>query len=85
MGGFIRRPVIFSVHVLLMFPAPDTDEASFKRLLQINPGRAINLSDNPKIYEKNVHYIGYQELNHMQSISTYVETHGIIMQLLAHF
>ena len=65
--------------------ATDLDVANFKRILQINPGRGINRSDNPKVYEKNVYYREYQELNNRQSDATYMETQGIILQLLARF
>jgi AraC-like DNA-binding protein len=65
--------------------ATETDMANFKRILAINPGRGISRSDNPKVYEKNVYYKGYQELNNMQSISVYLETQGIILQLLSRF
>lgn len=65
--------------------ATKVDEANFKRLLQINPGRGINRSDNPKVYEKNSYYKEYQELNNGQSLSAQMETQGIILQLLSHF
>lgn len=61
------------------------DVENFKRIVQINPGRGINRSDNPKIYEKNTYYKEYQELNNLQSMSSYMETQGIILQLLARF
>ncbi len=70
---------------LLKVRAREMDIANFKRILLINPGRGINRSDNPKVYEKNVYYKGYQELNNMQSIAAYMETQGIIMQLLSRF
>lgn len=70
---------------LMKVQANEIDTANFKTILSINPGRGINRSDNPKVYEKNVYYKGYQELNNMQSISTYMETQGIIMQLLSRF
>ncbi|MDQ0640533.1 AraC family transcriptional regulator [Pedobacter sp. W3I1] len=53
----------------------------FKRLLEINPGRGINRSDDPKIYEKNIFYREYQELNNMQGLASYLETQGILLQL----
>ena len=65
--------------------ASELDVANFKRILQINPGRGINRSDNPKVYEKNVYYREYEELNYRQSDATYLETQGIIMQLLSRF
>lgn len=54
----------------------------FKRLLEINPGRGINRSDDPKIYEKNIYYKEYQELNNIQSLPSYLETQGILLQLM---
>ncbi|GGG98333.1 helix-turn-helix domain-containing protein [Pedobacter zeae] len=53
----------------------------FKRLLEINPGRGINRSDDPKVYEKNIFYREYQELNNRQNLASYLETQGIILQL----
>jgi AraC-like DNA-binding protein len=65
--------------------AQETDIANFKQLLNLNPGRGINRSDNPKVYEKNVYYKGYQELNNIVSDSTYFETQGIILQFISRF
>ena len=70
---------------LIKTPASELDVANFKRMLQINPGRGINRSDNPKVYEKNDYYKEYQELNNKQSDSVYLETQGIILQLLSRF
>lgn len=70
---------------LMKTKASDLDIENFKRLLQINPGRGINRSNNPKIYEKNVFYKEYQELNNLQSLSTYMETQGIIFTLISKF
>lgn len=66
-------------------PAGKTDILNFKRLLEINPGRGINRSDNPTVYEKNAYYKSYQELNNTVSDSTYFETQGIIFQLISRF
>jgi AraC-like DNA-binding protein len=65
--------------------ACDTDIVNFKRLLEINPGRGINRSDNPTVYEKNVYYKSYQELNKTVSDAVYFETQGIILQLISRF
>jgi len=65
--------------------AAELDEILFKRLLKINPGRGINRSDNPKIYEKKIYYEEYQELNNQQNGSASLETQGIIQQLLSRF
>lgn len=70
---------------LMKLPASDIDIAIFKRILDINPGRGINRSDNPKVYEKNAYYREYQELNNRQSDSVYMETLGILSQLLSRF
>jgi AraC-like DNA-binding protein len=66
-------------------PAGKTDVSNFKRMLEINPGRGINRSDNPKIYERNVYYKHYQELNRLVSDATVIETLGIIYQLISRF
>jgi len=70
---------------VLSVKADDSDIINFKRLLAINPGRGINRSDNPKVYEKDVYYKEYTKLNELQSISAHFETQGIILQLLSRF
>ncbi|RKR85102.1 helix-turn-helix protein [Mucilaginibacter gracilis] len=65
--------------------ATEVDVKNFARLLDINPGRGINRSDNPKIYEKDIFYKEYQELNNRQSMATFLETQGIILQLISRF
>jgi AraC family transcriptional regulator len=61
------------------------DVANFERLLTINPGRGINRSDNPKVYERNIFYKEYQELNNLQRLPAFLETQGIILQFMARF
>ncbi|MEX6686825.1 AraC family transcriptional regulator [Danxiaibacter flavus] len=70
---------------IIKIKAADMDITNYKRLLQINPFRKINRSDNPKVYEKNIFYKEYEELNNMQSDSAFLETQGIILQLLSRF
>jgi AraC-like DNA-binding protein len=70
---------------IMKVQAHETDIINFKRLVSINPGRGINRSDNPKVYEKNVYYRDYQELNNTVSESTFLETQGIILQLISRF
>jgi AraC-like DNA-binding protein len=70
---------------VMKVPASAIDIANFKRLLEINPGRGINRSDNPKDYEKHAYYKSYQELNKTASDSVYFETQGIILQLISRF
>jgi AraC-like DNA-binding protein len=65
--------------------ASDTDIGNFKRFLEINPFRKINRSDNPKVYEKNVYYQEYEDLNKKQSNKFFLETQGILLQLVSRF
>jgi AraC family transcriptional regulator len=65
--------------------ATSVDISNFSRLVKINPGRGINRSDNPEIYEKNIFYKEYQELNNEQNISAFLETQGILLQLVSRF
>jgi AraC-like DNA-binding protein len=77
---------LFEYHrKIIKMPAGDTDIANFNRLLEINPHRGINRSDNPKVYEKNVFYRHYQELNDMVNDASWLETQGIMMQFVARF
>jgi AraC-like DNA-binding protein len=70
---------------LMKLPATELDIVHFQRMLAINPGRGINRSDNPKVYEKSDYYREYQALNNRQSMGAYLETQGIILQLLSRF
>lgn len=70
---------------VMKVPAGKIDVANFKRLLEINPGRGINRSDNPKVYERNIYYKHYQELNRGVSDAALIETQGIIYQLISRF
>ena len=70
---------------LMKIKALDVDIAIFKRLLLLNPGRGIRRSDNPKVYEKSIYYKEYQDLNNLQSLPAYIETQGIILQLVSKF
>ncbi len=65
--------------------ATEPDIINFRKLLEINPGRGINRSDNPTVYEKNAYYKSYQELNNTVSDAVYFETQGIILQLISRF
>jgi len=65
--------------------ANDTDILNFRRLVDLSPGRGINRSDNPTIYEKNVYYKGYRNLNNTVSDPIFFETQGIIFLLISRF
>lgn len=69
----------------LKIKATDINKNCIKRLLSINPNRKIYRSDNPKVYEQNAFYREYQELNTKQSDSAFMETQGILLQLIAQF
>jgi len=70
---------------IIKVPAAKTDILNFKHLLEINPGRGINRSDNPNVYEKNAYYKSYRALNKTVSDAVYFETQGILFQLLSRF
>ncbi|MFW0718236.1 helix-turn-helix domain-containing protein [Pedobacter sp. N23S346] len=70
---------------ILEVKANPDDIANFKQIIAINPGRGINRSDNPQVYEKDIYYKEYTELNNQQSISVQYETQGIILQLISKF
>jgi hypothetical protein len=66
-------------------PVRETDLLNFRRLLSINPGRGINRSDDPKVYEKNAYYRSYQQLNQTVSDAIYLETQGLMLQIISRF
>ncbi len=70
---------------ILSVPARATDQPNFVRLLEINPGRGINRSDNPGFYEKQIFYKEYQQYNESQKLNQFVETQGILLQLISRF
>lgn len=65
--------------------AIQTDAQHFRRLLQLNPGRGLHISINPKEYERQPVLQGFRELNKGMSASASMETQGIILQLLSRF
>lgn len=70
---------------ILKVKANEVDVINFRRLIAINPGRGINRSDNPQVYEKHIYYNEYQQLNNQQSLSVFLETQGILLQFLSRF
>lgn len=57
----------------------------FKKLLNLNPGRDLRRSDDPKDYQKQPLLKDVQQRNNDISFGAYVETNGIILQLLSRF
>lgn len=72
-------------NTIFKISASDMDIANFKRLLQINPFRKINRSDNPRVYEKQAYYQEYEQLNNTQPYDLFLETQGILLQLVSKF
>ncbi|MCH5720764.1 helix-turn-helix domain-containing protein [Niabella hibiscisoli] len=69
----------------LKIKASELVERSIKQLLKINPNRKIYRSDDPQIYENSKFYREYQELNNQQSEGVFMETQGILLQLISQF
>ena len=65
--------------------ASETDVAIIKQMLKHNPGRGINRSDNPKVYEKENYYKEYRSLNDKMKIHQKFENQGILLQLISRF
>jgi AraC-like DNA-binding protein len=70
---------------LMEVKASDLDVTIIKKLLKINPGRGINRSDNPEVYEKEAFYKEYKDLNKMMKTSVQFESQGTILMLLSMF
>ena len=70
---------------ILEVKATDLDVSIFKKLLSINPGRGINRSDDPEVYEKEAYYKEYRALNTNMKTSVQFESQGIILLLLSRF
>ncbi len=70
---------------VMKIAATDIDIVLVKRLLQNNPGRGINGSDNPKVYEKEMYYKEYQSLNDAVKTHLKFENQGILLQLISRF
>lgn len=70
---------------VMKIAATEIDIILIKRLLHSNPGRGINRSNNPKVYEKEAYYKEYQSLNN--ELKTYLkfENQGILLQLISRF
>lgn len=76
---FVSNRKIFKIK------ASDNDIAAFKRILHLNPNRGLQISYNPKVYEKRPLLKNFDELNELMPVSAAVETYGILLQLLSRF
>lgn len=70
---------------IMKLEADEMDVALIKKMLQNNPGRGINRSDNPKVYEKEAYYKEYRALNDKMKIHQKFENQGILLQLISKF
>jgi AraC family transcriptional regulator len=70
---------------ILKVKANELDIKHIQRLIEINPGRGINRSNDPQVYEKNIFYEEYQRLNGTQNLSVYLETQGLLAVLFSRF
>jgi AraC-like DNA-binding protein len=70
---------------VMKLSASEIDIMLIKRLLLCNPGRGINRSDNPKVYEKEAYYKEYQSLNNKMKTHLQFENQGILLQLISRF
>ncbi|KDN54090.1 regulator [Flavobacterium seoulense] len=69
----------------MKLPATETDIILIKQMLQNNPGRGINRSNNPKVYEKEAYYKEYQSLNNELKPHLKFENQGTLLLLISGF
>jgi AraC-like DNA-binding protein len=70
---------------IMKLKATEIDILLIKKMLQINPGRRINRSDNPSVYEKEAYYKEYRSLNNEMKMHHRFENQGIFLQLISRF
>ncbi|MBD0725198.1 AraC family transcriptional regulator [Flavobacterium sp. L1I52] len=70
---------------VMKLPATETDITLIKQMLQNNPGRGINRSDNPEVYEKEAYYKEYQALNKELKLHLKFENQGTLLLLISKF
>lgn len=70
---------------VMKLSATEIDIILIKQMLQGNPGRGINRSDNPKEYEKEAFYKEYRSLNDTMKTPLKFENQGILLLLISRF
>lgn len=70
---------------VIKLAATEIDVTLIKQMLHSNPGRGINRSDNPKVYEKETYYKEYRSLNDKMKTHRKFENQGILLQLISRF
>lgn len=76
---FAKNRKVFKIPTIVI------DRQFFERIIELNPGRDLRKSDNPKVYEKSPVIQELLNRNKQLSLSVILETEGIILQLLSHF
>jgi AraC-like DNA-binding protein len=66
-------------------PAGEAAIAAVKRIVKLNPGRGLKVSYNPAVFEKHAALQQYQQLNQAMSAAAFMETRGLLLQLIARF
>lgn len=66
-------------------PAGEAEVAAVRRVLCLNPARGLLLSYNPAVYEKAPILKRYREANNTLRVGDFLETCGIVMQLVSRF
>ena len=70
---------------VMKLPATETDIILIKQMLKSNPGRGINRSDNPKVYEKEAFYKEYRSHNDKMKPHLKFENQGKLLLLISRF
>ena len=70
---------------IFRIPALEEDGLNFRRLLELNRNRGLHGLHNPKVYEKRPVLESFRDLNNRVSISSYIETCGILLQMISRF
>lgn len=65
--------------------AGEAEIAAVRRVLHLNPARGLLLSYNPAVYEKAPILKSYREVNNTLRACDFLETCGILMQLVSRF
>jgi AraC-like DNA-binding protein len=70
---------------LFKIPAGDMEVQAVKRILQLNPGRDLRKSHDPKVYEKSQKLKEFQEKNNTLPAPAFMETCGLLLLLVSRF
>ncbi|HVK49667.1 MAG TPA: AraC family transcriptional regulator [Pseudobacter sp.] len=77
--------LFFNNRKLFQLKATERDISTFKQILHLNPGRGLQMSYNPKVFEKANVLRGMGDQNRKTPLSDFVETCGLLLQLIAKF